>query len=86
MDRQFNTEDIGEQLGMEGVGSVVSKVEAYCAYEEQRIALTNEPKIVALRAEASLLLDEERALTDRLKLAPPPGDLRSRRRKANFPR
>lgn len=84
MDHELNTEDIGEQLGTEGVGSVVSKVEAYCAYEEQRITLTNQPRIVALRAEASLLLDEERALADRLKSAPPSGDVRSRRRRAFY--
>lgn len=84
MNHELNSEDIGEQLGMEGFGSVVSKVEAYCAYEEQRIAFTNQPQIVALQAEASLLLDEERDLADRLKLAPPSGDLRSRRKKAFY--
>lgn len=81
MNREPDSEDIGEQLGVEGVANVVNKVEAYCAYEETRIALTNQPKIVALRAEASLLLEEKRDLTSRLKLAPPPGDLRSRRRR-----
>jgi hypothetical protein len=82
--RELDAESIGEELGFEGVGSVVSKVEAYCAYEEQRIELTNQPTIVALRQEASLLIEEERDLMERLRHAPPPGDLRSRRRKAAY--
>lgn len=84
MNRELDAESIGEQLGFEGVGSVVSKVEAYCAYEEQRIELTNQPRILALRQEGSLLLEEEGALIERLQHAPPPGDLRSRRRKAAY--
>jgi hypothetical protein len=84
MNRELDAESIGEQLGVEGVGSVVSKVEAYCAYEEQRIELTNQPKILALRQEGSLLLEEERDLMERLRHAPPPGDLRSRRRRAAY--
>jgi hypothetical protein len=84
MNRELDAESIGEQLGIEGVGSVVSKVEAYCACEEQRIELTNQPRIGALRQEGSLLLEEERALTERLRHAPPPGDLRSRGRKAAY--
>jgi len=84
MNRELDSDSIGEQLGVEGVGSVVSKVEAYCAYEEQRIELTNQPRIVALRQEGSLLLAEERDLVERLRHAPPAGDLRSRRRKAAY--
>jgi hypothetical protein len=66
------------------VGNVVTKVEAYCAYEEQRITLTNQPRILALRHEGSLLLEEETALTERLRHAPPSGDIRSRRRRAAY--
>jgi hypothetical protein len=84
MNRELDAESIGEQLGFEGVGSVVSKVEAYCAYEERRIELTNQPRILVLRHEGSLLLEEERNLIERLRHAPPPGDLRSRRRKAAY--
>jgi|HubBroStandDraft_4_1064222.scaffolds.fasta_scaffold24817_1 hypothetical protein len=84
MNRELDPESIGEQLGVEGLGSVVSKAEAYCAYEEQRIELTNQPRILALRQEGSLLLEEEKDLTERLRHAPPPGDLRSRRRKAAY--
>lgn len=84
MNKELDAESIGEQLGVEGVGSVVSKVEAYCAYEEQRIELTNQPRILSLRQEGSLLLEEERNLTERLRYAPPPGNLRSRRRRAAY--
>lgn len=82
--REVNAESIGEQLGFESVGSVVSKVEAYCAYEEQRIELTNQPRILALSQEGALLLEEERDLTERLRHAPPPGDIRSRQRRAAY--
>jgi hypothetical protein len=84
MNRELDAESIGEQLGIEGVGSVVSKVEAYCAYEKQRIELMNQPRILALRQEGSLLLEEESGLIERLRHAPPPGDLRSRRRRAAY--
>jgi hypothetical protein len=84
MNRELDAESIGEQLGIEGVGSVVSKVESYCAFEEQRIELTNQPRILALRLEGSLLLEEEGGLMERLRHAPPSGDLRSRRRKAAY--
>ena len=82
--RELDAESIGEQLGIDGVGSVVTKVEAYCACEEQRIELVNQPRIGALRQEGSLLLEEERNLTERLRHAAPPGDLRSRRRRAAY--
>jgi len=53
---------VGESqtLGFESVGSVVSKVEKYCSYEERRITLKNEPRILALQSEIAILQDEER--------------------------
>ncbi len=84
MDREIEAEDIGAQLGAEGVGGVVSNAEAYCECEAQRISLTNQPRILALQHEGWRLSEDERDLVDRLKLAPPPGDLRSRRRKARY--
>lgn len=82
--QELNAENIGAELGTEGVGSLVNKVEAYCSHEKERIAFANEPRIVALRAEAGWLLDEERDLVERSRHAPPPCDLRSRRRKAIY--
>ena len=84
MNQEFYSEDIGEHLGIESVETAVAKVEAYCEYERQRIALTNQPKILALQYEGSLLQDEERDLIERLRRAPPPTDLRSRRRRASY--
>jgi hypothetical protein len=62
----------------------VTAVEAYCKHEEQRIELTNQPKILALKYEGSLLQDEERDLIEQLRQAPAPGDLRSRKRRASY--
>ncbi|MGH3055689.1 MAG: hypothetical protein ACRDL7_12000, partial [Gaiellaceae bacterium] len=76
--------EIGQQLGVESAEATITKVEAYCAYERQRIELTNQAKIVALKGEGTHLLDEERELRARLRNAPPPGDLRLRRRKALY--
>jgi hypothetical protein len=81
---ELDATDIGRQLGADGVNSVVAKVEQYCAYAEQRTALKNHPSILGLRAELSLLSDEERELQDRLSHAPPTGDLRHKRRKAIY--
>jgi hypothetical protein len=84
MDRTWDAESVGEQLGTESVGNVVTKVEAYCAYEERRITLANQPRIIALQQEGSLLLEEESGLMERLRHAPPPGDIRSRKRRAAY--
>lgn len=81
---ELNAENIGQTLGFESVGSVVSKVEEYCTYEEQRITLKNEPRILSLQAEIAILQDEEQALEERLKKTQPPCDTRNRRRKAIY--
>jgi hypothetical protein len=84
MNPESNAENIGQTLGFEGVGSVVSKVEEYCAYEEKRITLTNQPRILSLQAAIAILQDEERNLEERLRHAQPPGDVRSRRKAAYY--
>jgi hypothetical protein len=84
MNPDLDAIDIGRQLGTDGVDSIVSKVEQYCAHEERRITLKNHPNIVSLRAEFSLLLEEEHGLEDRLESAPPPGDLRRHRHKVLY--
>lgn len=81
---ELNSENIGQTLGIESVGSAVEKVEEYCTYEEERLTLVNEPKILSLRAQIAVLQDEERTLEERLKNAQPPGDIRNRRRKAIY--
>jgi hypothetical protein len=84
MNPEPNAENIGQTLGFEGVGSVVGKVEEYCSYEEKRIILKNEPRILCLQAEIAILSDEERALEERLRQAQPPSESRSRRKAAYY--
>jgi len=84
MEPEVNGVEIGQQLGVESAEATITKVEAYCEYEKQRIELTNQAKIVALKAEFSLLLDDERELRERLRHAPPPGNIRLRNRKAAY--
>src|SRR6266567_1905674 len=83
MNREVHTEDIADQLGIEGLTGVVKKAEECCAYECQRIALVNESRINSLRAEYSLMLEEERELINWLRNAPPP-ILRNRQRPAVY--
>src|SRR5580700_10916834 len=84
MNQELHSEDIGEQLGVESVETAVLKGEEYCRHEQQLIILTNQPDILALKYEGSLLQHEERDLIERLRQAPPPGDLRSRKRRASY--
>jgi len=84
MNPELDPNDIGSQLGADGVNGVVAKVEQYSLHEERRIALENHALIVAMRAELSLLTDEENRIREQLRDAPPPGDLRHHRRKAIF--
>ncbi len=83
MNPELDPNDIGRQLGSDGVNSVVAKTEQYCAYAEKRIALKNHPGILGLKAEISRLSDEEHQLAARLSHAPP-GDLRHNRVKAIY--
>jgi hypothetical protein len=84
MESEVNGVEIGQRLGVESAEATITKVEAYCEYEKQRIELTNRAKIVALKAEFTLLLDEERELRKRLRNEPPSGDLRLRKRKTVY--
>lgn len=74
--RGLDAEAEGRELGIGGVENIVTNAERICIYEAQRIELTNESVIVGLSAQYRLLADEERRLEERLRFAPPPGDLR----------
>ena len=76
--------EIGSQFGNEAADHIAKRAEDYCEYERERIELSNEPRINALHAEGFRLAKLERHLEDRLRLAPPPGDTRSRKRKSYF--
>ena len=76
--------EVGRQLGYDGVEHLVDQVERYCECERNRIELSNEPRIKVLRAEIALDLEKERELKKAIEQAPPPGDIRTRRRKALY--
>jgi hypothetical protein len=74
----------GEEFGRTAVEEVLSKAHNYCDHETQRIALANNSKITALRAELSFLHEEDKKLQERLHRALPAGDLKERRQKAIY--
>jgi len=80
----FTTEEAAQQLGTEGVESLVTNAERICAYKRQQIELANQGPILSLEAEYQILLAEERRIEQRLQMAPPPGDLRRLRRRAIY--
>ena len=82
--REVDPEVAGSQLGSGGVDNLVSNAERICTYEQQRIELVNRAPIVGLQGEYNLLLSEEQRIEERLRFAPPPGDLRRIRRRAIY--
>jgi hypothetical protein len=80
----FEAEVTAQQLGTNGIDNVVTNAERICTYETQRIELSNEPAILSLKGQFSLLVREERRIEDRLQMAPPPRDLRRLRRRAIY--
>jgi len=84
MHQETQVQTPGEELGRTAVAEVLSKAHNYCDHETQRIALTNNSKIGALRAELALLHEEQKKLQERLQRALPAGDLKDRRRKAIY--
>ena len=75
-------EDNGETLGRESVDGVIAKMERYCECERHNIELRNQGPVAMLRAELSLLFTRKQDLEQKLREAPPVGDLRGRRRRA----
>lgn len=76
--------EVGRQLGYDGVERVVDHVERYCECERNRIELSNQARITSLRAEIALDFEREHDLKKAIEQAPPPGDIRTRRRKALY--
>jgi hypothetical protein len=76
--------DVGSRVGNEAAEHIAKRAEDYCECEMQRIELSNQARINALHVEGSRLTKLERQIEERLRLAPPPGDARSRKRKAYF--
>lgn len=84
MHQEFDPGNVGEELGLQSIERIIANVEAYCTHEERRISLKNQSEILALRAEFSRLLKEERSLEERLSRAPTPGEDRTARRKSLY--
>lgn len=72
------------EVGTSGINNIVAHAERICAHESQRITLTNESVIIGLQAQYKILQDEERHLEERLRWAPPAGDLRRLRLRAIY--
>jgi hypothetical protein len=84
MREEQSTQEIGREMGFEGVEYAVRNGERFSDYERQRIELTNRASILSLKANIALLSRRELALEDKLRKAPPLGDLRVRRHKAIY--
>jgi hypothetical protein len=80
----LDAEGAAQQLGTEGVESLVTNAERICAFKKQHIELTNQALIARLQAQYRVLEAEERSICERLQMAPPPGDLRRLRRRATY--
>ena len=76
------SETIGSQVGDEAFNHAECNGEEYRIHERQRIDTANQPKVLALRAVLGMLEEDDDHLQQRIHAAPPPGDLRARRRKA----
>ncbi len=72
---------VGDELGKEALSEAEDHGEHYCRHERQRIELTNQPKILALRAQCGHLNEQAAGLEDRIHEAPPTADVRTRQRK-----
>lgn len=83
-EQRIDATELGDQCGTQGMGNLITNMEAYCACEKQKIAVSNKPTLVAVQGEAAMLLDEEQDLTQRRKQRPAAGDLRTRQRKAMY--
>jgi hypothetical protein len=80
----LDAEFAAQQLGAGGVDNIVTNAERISTYEARRIELANEAVLVNLKAQYELLVQEEHGLEERLRLAPPAGDLRRLRLKAIY--
>ena len=82
---EFNNQPgVGGELGDEATQHVERRSTDYCAAERQRIELTNQPKLLALRAKIATLNESVHDLEERIRLAPPPSEELTRKKKSRF--
>jgi hypothetical protein len=84
MRHEEDKRDLGSGFGDEAADHIERRAQDYCTAERERIALANEPRITTLNIEGIWLTKHGRELEERLRLAPPSGDLRQRRRSIFF--
>lgn len=84
MNQESGPNDIGRQLGEDGVNGVVVKVEQYCTHAVRHIELENRAPMFMLRAEYTQLAKQAESIEEQLRSAPLPGDMRHFRRKKIF--
>jgi len=73
---------VGSVFGTEVADHVERHSVGYCASERQRIETVNRPAALALRARVAHLQERARDLDHRIYQATPPGEFRTRKRKA----
>jgi len=71
--------EMSGRLGIEAIDRAVALAEECCNYECQRIELSNQPRIAAIRAEVSIHAEEVTDLEARLRAAGRRGDDRVRK-------
>jgi len=76
------TYGVGREIGSEAAVRTEEHAAEYCGRERQRIELTNQPGILALRAKIGVLNQTADDIEARIPQAAPPGEARSRKRKA----
>jgi hypothetical protein len=82
---EFNNQPgVGGELGDEATEHVERRSTDYCAAERQRLELTNKPKILALRGKIATLNGSVRDLEERIRLAHPPSEELTRKKKSRF--
>ncbi len=84
MDDTNITYGVGHEIGTEAAIRTEEHAAEYCARERQRIELTNQPGILTLRGKIAVLKDTADDIETRIPKAAPPGEVRSRKRKALF--
>lgn len=84
MRQEYEIAEIGRQLGTDAVEHAAHCAEQYCLRERTRLELTNEAKINALHVEGAAVTRAVRDIEERLRLAPCPGETRSRKRRVLY--
>lgn len=82
MNETDTSHGVGHEIGTDAATRTEEHAAEYCARERQRIELTNQPAILALRGKIGVLKDMADDIEARIPKAAPPGEARPRKRKA----